>query len=127
MLKWKKSAAVIAAAMLIQTLTQGFVTAGAESVSKPYDSTVRVFEDFEGYTNEGAEGETLFTGTAAEKTYTLGSYLRLTVKGENNKVEIVTDPATNSKTMKLTYSGEGALYLKTSSAEMQTPKTTVQM
>lgn len=112
MLKWKKSAAVIAAAMLIQTLTQGFVTAGAESVSKPYDSTVRVFEDFEGYTNEGAEGETLFTGTAAEKTYTLGSYLRLTVKGENNKVEIVTDPATNSKAMKLTYSGEGSIVLE---------------
>lgn len=112
MLKWKKSAAVIAAAMLIQTLTQGFVTAGAESVSKPYDSTVRVFEDFEGYANEGAEGETLFTGTAAEKTYTLGSYLRLTVKGENNKVEIVTDPATNSKAMKLTYSGEGSIVLE---------------
>ena len=112
MLKWKKSAAVIAAAMLIQTLTQGFVTAGAESVSKPYDSTVRVFEDFEGYTNEGAEGETLFTGTAAAKTYTLGSYLRLTVQGENNKVEIVTDPATNSKAMKLTYSGEGSIVLE---------------
>lgn len=109
MLKWKKSAAVIVAAMLIQTLPQGFVTAGAESVSKPYDSTVRVFEDFEGYANEGAEGETLFTGTAAAKTYTLGSYLRLTVQGENNKVEIVTDPATNSKAMKLTYSGMGQI------------------
>ena len=112
MLKWKKSAAVIAAAMLIQTLPQGFVTAGAESVSKPYDSTVRVFEDFEGYANEGAEGETLFTGTTAKKTYKLGSYLGLTVEGENNKVEIVTDPATNSKAMKLTYSGEGSIVLE---------------
>lgn len=112
MLKWKKSAAVIVAAMLIQTLPQGFVTAGAESVSKPYDSTVRVFEDFEGYANEGAEGETLFTGTTAKKTYKLGSYLGLTVEGENNKVEIVTDPATNSKAMKLTYSGEGSIVLE---------------
>mgnify|MGYP004508219295 FL=1 len=112
MLKWKKSAAVIVAAMLIQTLPQGFVTAGAESVSKPYDSTVRVFENFEGYANEGAEGETLFTGTTAKKTYKLGSYLGLTVEGENNKVEIVTDPATNSKAMKLTYSGEGSIVLE---------------
>lgn len=112
MLKWKKSAAVIVAAMLIQTLPQGFVTAGAESVSKPYDSTVRVFEDFEGYANEGTEGETLFIGTTAKKTYKLGSYLGLTVEGENNKVEIVTDPATNSKAMKLTYSGEGSIVLE---------------
>ena len=69
---------------------------------------IETFEDA-AFATDGVEGTTLFTGTADRQDFDIGDNLHLIIQGEGTKVEILTDPVTSSRAMKITHPGSGTI------------------
>lgn len=69
---------------------------------------METFEDA-AFATDGVEGTTLFTGTSVRQDFDIGANLHLIITGVGNKVEILTDPITSSRAMKITHCGSGLI------------------
>lgn len=118
----KKIKKILAIALVFAMILTSFslISAVAAPLDLPGITTSSDFIDFEnctvlnsnGTALEAVDGVITMSGNSTGATYTIGNRLVITVTGEANKAEIVTDTVSNSKALKLTYTGSGSIDIK---------------